>query len=371
VKGVILAGGKGTRMRPLTYINPKPMLPLINKPFMEYFISRLKTYGIKEIILSTGYLPEAFDNYFGNGSKFGVKLIYVTEETPLGTCGAVKNVEKYLGNEPFMVFNGDILTAINLKQMIAFHKAKKADITISLTPVEDPTAYGLVPLDREGKVIEFLEKPSLEEITTNLINAGTYIVEPHIMGHVPSGENYSFERGLFPKTLKLGYKIFGFVSDAYWLDVGTPEKYMAAHFDILDKKVAFNFPYRRTNPNIYIGEGAKYKKSNLTSGPVVVGKNTVIDEDVKLLPRSVIGSSCNISKGTSVSGSIIFDNCNIGNSCIIRDSIIAGNVNIGDNVKIEGNSVVGDNTVIDNDNILRNGIKINVNSHIEEGQISF
>jgi NDP-sugar pyrophosphorylase family protein len=153
--------------------------------------------------------------------------------------------------------------------------------------------------------------------------------------------------------------------------VGTPEKYMAAHFDILDKKVAFNFPYRRTNPNIYIGEGAKYKKSNLTSGPVVVGKNTVIDEDVKLLPRSVIGSSCNISKGTSVSGSIIFDNCNIGNSCIIRDSIIAGNVNIGDNVKIEGNSVVGDNTVIDNDNILRNGIKINVNSHIEEGQISF
>ena len=371
MKGVILAGGKGTRMRPLTYINPKPMLPLINRPFMEYFITRLKTYGIKEIILSTGYLPEAFDIYFGNGSKFGVKLTYVTEETPLGTCGAVKNVEKYLGNEPFMVFNGDILTAINLKQMIAFHKSKKADITISLTPVEDPTAYGLVPVDQEGKVIEFLEKPSLEEITTNLINAGTYIIEPHIMGHVPSGENYSFERGLFPKALKLGYKIYGFVSDAYWLDVGTPEKYMAAHFDILDKKVAFNFPYRRTNPNIYIGEGVKYKKSNLTSGPVVIGRNTVIGEDVKLLPHSVIGSNCNISERASISGSILFDNCNIGNNCIIRDSIIAGNVNIGDNVKIEGNSVIGDNTVIDNDNILKNGIKINVNSHIEARQISF
>jgi mannose-1-phosphate guanylyltransferase len=371
LKGVILAGGKGTRMRPLTNLTPKPMLPLINKPFMEYFISRLKSFGVNEIILSTGYLPDFFDAYFGNGSKFGVKLVCVTESTPLGTCGAVKNVEKYLDNEAFMVFNGDVLTTINLKNMISFHKSKKADITISLAPVEDPTAYGLVPIDKDSRVKEFLEKPSMEEISTNLINAGTYIIEPHIMGHVPAGENYSFERGLFPKILKLGYKIFGFVSNDYWLDVGTPEKYMIAHMDILDRKVPFDFPYKKVLSNIYIGEGTEYAKDNLITGPVVVGDNTKIEAGAKLLPLTVVGSNCFISSGTSISESLIFDGCVIGKNCIIRNSIVGKNVKVSDNVKIERNSIIGDNSTIEENNHFKNGIRINSNSLISDGQISF
>lgn len=371
MKGVILAGGKGTRMRPLTYTTAKPMLPLINRPFMEHFILRLKSFGINEIILSTCYLPDAFYDYFGNGKKFGVKLIYVSEDSPMGTCGAVKNVEKYLENETFYVFNGDILTNLNLKSMISYHKSKKADITISLVAVEDPTAYGLVPIDKNGKVKEFLEKPSLEEINTNLINAGTYIIEPHILGHVPERENYSFERELFPKALKLGYKIFGFVSNAYWLDVGTPEKYMTAHIDILDKKIPLNISYKRVYPNIYIGEGSKYVKDNLAVGPIIIGENTTLNEGVRILPFSVIGKNCKISDGASISESIIFDNCRIGKNCIIRNSIIASNVIVGDNVKIEGNSIVGENSTIESNNILKNGIKINVNSIINESVISF
>ncbi len=371
MKGVILAGGKGTRMRPLTNLTPKPMLPLINRPFMEYFVTRLKSFGINEIILSTGYLPDAFTSYFGDGSKFGIKLVCVTEESPLGTCGAVKNVEKHLGNEAFMVFNGDVLTTINLKSMISFHKSKKADITISLAPVEDPTAYGLVPIDSNGKVKEFLEKPSMEEISTNLINAGTYIIEPHMMGHVPAGENYSFERGLFPKALKLGYKIFGFVSNEYWLDVGTPEKYMSAHMDILDRKVPYSFPYKKVFANIYIGENTVYTKDNLTTGPVVIGDNTKIGAGAKLLPLTVVGSNCTISSGSSISESIIFDGCTIGKNCIIRNSIVAKNVKINDNVKIEGGSIIGDNSTIEENNFLKNGIRINANSSISEGQISF
>jgi len=371
LKGVILAGGKGTRMRPLTYLNPKPMLPLMNRPFMEYFLVRLKSFGINEIILSTGYLPDMFNEYFGNGGKFGLKLIYVTEEEPLGTCGAVKNVEKYLGNDTFLVFNGDIITTLNLKNMIAFHKAKKADITISLTPVEDPTAYGLVPISKDGRVKEFLEKPSFEEINTNLINAGTYIIEHHILGHVPPGENYSFERGLFPKVLKLGYKIFGFVSDAYWLDVGTPEKYMTAHMDILDRKIPYNFPYKKVYPSIFIGEGTIYSKENLTTGPIVIGDNTKIRKDVKILPLSIIGNQCEIDSGTSISESIVFDGCIIGRNCIIRNSIIAKNVKIGDNVKIEDNTIIGDNSTVESGNILKNGIRINVNSLVAAAQISF
>jgi mannose-1-phosphate guanylyltransferase len=358
-------------MRPLTYLTAKPMLPLINRPFMEYFIRRLKSYEIDEIILSTCYLPDAFQDYFGSGKKFGVSLIYVTEDSPLGTCGAVKNVEKYIGGETFCVFNGDILTGLNLRSMISYHKAKKADITISLVPVDDPTAYGLVPIDRGGRVKEFLEKPNQEEIITNLINAGTYIIEPHIMGHVPERENFSFERELFPKVLKLGYKIFGFVSNDYWLDVGTPEKYMAAHIDILDRKVPFSFPYKKVYPNIYIGEGARFQKDNLAVGPIVLGEKTELDEDVKILPFSIIGDNCRISGGTSVSESIIFNNSKIGKNCIIRNSIIASGANIKDNVRVEGNSIIGDNTVIENDNILKSGIRINVNSTVSESQISF
>jgi mannose-1-phosphate guanylyltransferase len=371
LKGVILAGGKGTRMSPLTNLTPKPMLPLINKPFMEYFITRLKSFGVNEIILSTGYLPDFFNSYFGDGSKFGVKLICVTESAPLGTCGAVKNAEKYLGNEAFMVFNGDVLTTLNLKNMISFHKSKKADITISLSPVEDPTAYGLVPVDKDSRVKEFLEKPSMEEISTNLINAGTYIIEPHIMGHVPAGENYSFERGLFPKILKLGYRIFGFATNDYWLDVGTPEKYMSAHMDILDRKVPFDFPYKKVYSNIYIGDGTEYTKDNLITGPVVVGENTKIGTDAKLLPLTVVGSNCVISSGTSISESLIFDGCIIGKNCIIRNSIVGKNVKISDNVKIERGSIIGDNSTIEENNLLKNGIRINSNSLISDGQISF
>jgi mannose-1-phosphate guanylyltransferase len=371
MKGVILAGGKGTRMRPLTYHTPKPMLPLVTRPFMEYFILRLKQYGINEIILSTGYLPDAFNKYFGNGKDFGVRLIYVTEEEPLGTCGAVKNVEKYLENETFLVFNGDILTSINLKSMISFHKSKKSDITISLAPVEDPTAYGLVPVDKNSRVKEFLEKPSMEEINTNLINAGTYIIEPHIMGHVPQGENYSFERELFPKVLKLGYNIYGFVYNGYWLDVGTPEKYMSAHYDILDKKIPFNFPNKKVYPNVYIGDGTKYSKENITIGPIVIGEKTILGDDVKIMPNTVVGSNCKIASGTSISASIIFDGCSIGKDCIIRNSIIAGNVKVGNNVKIEGNSIIGDNSAVAANNVLKNGIRINVDCAVSEGQISF
>jgi mannose-1-phosphate guanylyltransferase len=371
MKGVILAGGKGTRMRPLTYHTPKPMLPLVTRPFMEYFILRLKQYGINEIILSTGYLPDAFNKYFGNGKDFGVRLIYVTEEEPLGTCGAVKNVEKYLENETFLVFNGDILTSINLKSMISFHKSKKSDITISLAPVEDPTAYGLVPVDKNSRVKEFLEKPSMEEINTNLINAGTYIIEPHIMGHVPQGENYSFERELFPKVLKLGYNIYGFVYNGYWLDVGTPEKYMSAHYDILDKKIPFNFPNKKVYPNVYIGDGTKYSKENITIGPIVIGEKTVLGDDVKIMANTVVGSNCKIASGSSISASIIFDGCSIGKDCIIRNSIIAGNVKVGNNVKIEGNSIIGDNSAVAANNVLKNGIRINVDCAVSEGQISF
>lgn len=371
LKAVILAGGKGTRMRPITYLNPKPMLPLIDKPFMENFIFWIKSHGIKDIILSTGYLPDIFKEYFGDGSSMDLNLTYVTEKLPLGTCGAVKNVEKYLGNSSFMVFNGDILTSLDLKEMMAFHTSKRADITIALTPVEDPTAYGLVPIDKDYRVKEFLEKPSLEEINTNLINAGTYIIEPRLLDLIPRGENYSFERELFPKALKLGYRIYGFVSSVYWLDVGTPEKYLTAHYDILDKKIDFKFIYKKILQNIFIGENVKFTKDNFIMGPLAIGDNTIIEKDAKILPLTVLGRNCHVYSGTSISESIIFDGCSIGKNCIIKKSILSKNVKIAGNVKIEDNAIIGDNTIVEENNILKNGIRININSKILPEEILF
>ncbi|MBC7333096.1 MAG: NDP-sugar synthase [Actinobacteria bacterium] len=371
MKAVILAGGKGTRVRPLTYKTPKPMLPLVNRPFIYNFILWLKSHGLVDIILSTCYLPDVFIDYLGDGSSLGVSLTYVTETTPLGTCGAVKNVERYIGSDSFMVFNGDVLTSLNLTELIEYHKAKKADITIALTPVEDPTSYGLVPIDEDGRVIEFLEKPSPEEIVTNLINAGTYVIESRIMKLVPSGKPYSFERELFPEALRRGYRVYGFVSNSYWLDVGTPEKYLAAHYDVLDKKIDFKIPYEEVFQNIYIGRGAQYSKDNFVSGPIVIGEGTVIESKAKIFPLTVIGSNCRISSGTHISGGLIFDNTEIGRNCHIAQAIISKNVKIGESVRVEGFSVVGDDCVIERDNILRHGIKLNVGSRILPGQIFF
>jgi len=371
MKAVILAGGFGTRIRPLTYLHPKPMLPLVNKPFMHNFISWVKSHGLKDIVLSIGYLPEIFEEYFGDGRNMGIDIKYVIEDKPLGTCGAVKNLEYLLENDCFVVFNGDVLSNINLTEMIKFHKDKKSDITIALTPVEDPTSYGLVPIDEDGRVEKFLEKPSWDEITTNLINAGTYIIERKLLDLVPPNENYSFERGLFPSALEIGYKIFGYVSNAYWLDLGTPAKYIQAHYDILNSRVNFDFSEKEILNHIRIGENTVFEKESLLSGPIVIGSNCIIGKTAAISPLTVIGNNCRIGKGSSVSGSILYDGVAIGENCIIKDSILSYNVTVKDKVAIEGNSVIGDNAEIGNSNILKNHIKININSKIKDGEIFF
>ncbi len=371
MKAVILVGGEGTRLRPVTFLNPKPMLPLAGMPFMENFVLWIKSHGIKDIIFSAGYMSEVFKNYFGDGERFGLNIKFVEEKVPLDTCGGVKNVEKYLGSDSFMVFNGDILSSINLTEMIAFHNGKKADITISLTSVEDPTAYGLVPVDVEGRVLKFLEKPGQDEIITDLINAGVYIIEPHVMKMVPEGKRYSFERQLFPDVLEKGYRIFGYESSSYWIDVGTPRKYLMANWDVLLKKVSFRFPYKEVMENIYIGKDSEYSKSNFISGPVVIGERTKIEKDAKIMPLTVIGNDCSLSAEAEISESVIFNNCKIDGQSYIEKAIISNNVSIGNNVIVKDYSVVGDNSIIKSNNMLENGIKVNINSVIEESQITF
>ncbi len=371
MKAVILAGGEGTRLRPITFLNPKPMLPLANRPFMENFVLWLKSHNVKDIIFSAGYLSEVFKNYFGDGRKFGLKITFVKEDKPLGTCGGVKNVEKYLGSDSFMVFNGDILSSLNLTDMIAFHKKKKADVTISVTSTEDPSSYGLVPVDSKGRITRFLEKPKEEEIVTDLVNAGIYVMEPHILKNVPEGKKYSFERQLFPGLLEKGYRVFGYVFNSYWLDVGTPRKYLMANWDVLCKKVSFKFPCSEVMKGICVGMDTRYSESNFVSGPVVIGNGTKIEKNAKIMPLTVIGDNCSISEGTEISESVIFNNCKIGKRCHIKKAIISNNVSIGDNVTVKNYSVIGDNSSIGENNILKNGIRIGINSSIAKSPINF
>jgi mannose-1-phosphate guanylyltransferase len=369
LKAIILVGGQGMRLQPLTCTTPKPMLPLANIPFLEYVIKLLKSHGINDIILSTSFLPEVFEKYFSRRS-LGVNLVYVTEDKPLGTCGAVKNVEHLL-DSTFIVLNGDILTDLNISQLIEYHKIKKAKATLTLTSVEDPTSYGLVPLDRTGHVLEFLEKPSWDEVTTDLVNAGTYVLEPDVLKYAPEGENYSFERGLFPALLDKGEPVFGFPSSAYWLDIGTPQKYLKAHHDILEGKIPLEFEGEEIKPRVWIGKGTEISPEATIFGPTVIGDNCKILNHTTVFSHTTIGNNCEIREGARLEGCVLYDGCVIDEAAVIRNSILGKKLTLGKRVHVEEVAVLGDNMVVKDENYLKKGIRIWPNTEIEVGKIKF
>lgn len=367
----MLVGGLGTRLRPLTVTTPKPMLPLVNIPFLEIELLHLKQYGIDEVVLSTGYLPDLFDEYFGDGSRLGMKLVHVTEEEPLGTCGAIKNVAEHLGREPVIVCNGDILTDLDIGALVEYHERKKAVVTITLTPVEDPTAYGLVPLDEDGRIKEFLEKPSWDQVVTNLINAGTYVLDPAVLDQVPSGENYSFERQLFPDLLAAGEPLFGFPSDSYWLDLGTPEKYLAAHHDILAGEVEAPIAEQDRGDRKFFGRSVEIDPAAHLAGPLILGDGCSVAGGARVGALSCVGRGVTIGRGARVEGSVILDGASIGEGCVVEDSIIGKRTRLGPGVHVADGSVLGDNIDAGGENEFRKGIRIWPSTAIEAGKIRF
>jgi len=369
LKAVILVGGQGTRLRPLTLATPKPMVPLANKPFVAYVLEHLKEHGIVDIVFSMGYLPEGIKSYFGDGAGFGVNLIYVVEDHPLGTAGAVKNVEGHVRDGDFLVLNGDILTDLDIRAMIDRHESKGAVGTISLTPVEDPTAYGLVSTGEGGEVLGFLEKPSWDQIDTNLINAGTYILKSEVLDMIPAGVEYSFERGVFPRLVGKG--LFGFSSNAYWMDIGTPEKYLQAHYDILEKNVETSVSHCLDSDFVCL-QG----KVNLETGakivpPVIIGDGTTIRAGARVGRMAVIGPGCTIASGCAVEESIVQEGASLGENVRIRQSIVAGGARIGPGTLVAGGAIIGDNASIGGDNILANHIRIYPHTVVKEGCIRF
>ncbi len=320
---VILVGGPGTRLRPLTDDRPKALMPVLNRPVMEHTIAYLKHFGIEDIVLTLSYLPESVKERLGDGRRYGARLIYCLEEEPLGTAGAVKNTEAHLSGT-FVVLNGDIFTDLDLADMIAFHRKRRAAATISLSWVEDPSAFGVVETD-DGRVRRFIEKPPRAEATSHWINAGTYVLEPSVLEHIPAGQHYMFEKGLFPSILELGAPVYGYPYRGYWLDMGTPEKYFAVNMDMLHSRL--NSPFGAVS-SIDYGPGAEADPAAVVTAPALIGQGCRIGRAARIRGPVIMGRDCLVEGGASIENSILWDGIRVGASARLDHCIIASGVTI-------------------------------------------
>ncbi|MDQ4122597.1 MAG: NDP-sugar synthase [Acidobacteriota bacterium] len=336
MRALILAGGKGTRLRPLTVYTPKPIVPLGNRPFLLTQIETLKRAGITNIVMSLSYQPDKIEQVLDDGLEYGVRLQYLTEPNPMGTAGAYRYAADFL-REPSIVFNGDILTDINLEEVIDFHRRKKALATIVLKRVENPAAYGLVETAADGRVLRFLEKPNPEDLAhlnLNTINAGIYILEPEVVEMIPAGENYSFEYGLFPDLLLQEKSFYAFITeDSYWLDIGTPDRYLQAHKDLLEGKIR-NLHFDSRQGEFEAAHTAEIDKvSFIADGCTIkpgarivnsfLGSNVYVEEKA-VIENSVVWAHTRINQNATVTNSIIGRGCHIGRFVIVGNSTILG-----------------------------------------------
>jgi NDP-sugar pyrophosphorylase family protein len=338
MQALILAGGKGTRMRPLTVYTPKPIVPFLNRPFLLFQIEILRRAGIKDITLSLSYQPDKIEHLLSDGAEHGVNLRYVTEPSPMGTGGAYKYAAEAI-RETTIVFNGDILTDLGVSKVIEFHRQKQAEATIVLTPVENPSAYGLVETDEESKVLRFSEKPKQEELVnlkTKNINAGIYILEPSVLDLIPKDENYSFEYNVFPDLLKNEKSFYAYVlTGNYWRDIGTPNSYLNAHHDFFNGKIK-GFKVERDNQSDIATAAIVDKHS-------IIGADCIIKPGAKVI-NSVIGSGVHIEEKAVIENSVIWSHTRVSGSAQIRNAVVGRSCHIGRNVSVGEGTILGDKT---------------------------
>ncbi len=344
MKAILLAGGKGTRLRPLTVHTPKPIVPILNRPFLYYQIDLLKQIPeIDEVILSLNYQPRRIEEIVGDGEGLGIRVRYVVEPMPLGTGGAVRYAGDSL-TESVVVFNGDVLTQVDLAAVLRLHRERKAKATIVLTPVDNPRAYGLVETDRDGNIQRFLEKPGDDEITCNTINAGVYVLEPDTFDRIPKDTAWSIERSFFPSLIERSETFVAYVYDGYWIDIGTPGKYMQVHHDIMDGR--YSAPPFNGTSSAWISPDARVEVGAEVIGPCFVDEGAVIKKGARVLPYSVIGRQTHIEDGAVVDSSIVWPNGWIGPDASLKGSILGRNCHVGRSAVIESAAVLGDKTVI-------------------------
>jgi mannose-1-phosphate guanylyltransferase / phosphomannomutase len=368
MKAVIMAGGFGTRIQPLTGSMPKPMVPLFNRPIMLHIVELLKKYDITELVMLLYHQPFYIKNFFRDGSDFGVKITYVTPLQDMGTAGAVKAAEKYL-DERFMVISGDLLTDFNLKKIMDFHEDNKARATITLTSVKDPLQFGVVITDKEKRITQFLEKPGWGEVISDTINTGIYILEPEILKYIPADENFDFSQDLFPLMLKKKDALFGVTVKGYWRDIGNTDSYREAYHDIFRGRVNLKIDEPKQDfvgKDLRVGADVKLVNAEGLEGTVVIGDNSQVLGDVRI-KDSVIGRNCTVEAGVRLNRCIIWDNSYVKKGARITDSVICSNVVVGQGAVLEEGVIVADDTSIGDEAVIKADVKIWPKKVIEAG----
>lgn len=363
-----MAGGKGTRLTPLTCDIPKPMVPILNKPVMEYTIELLSKYKIKDIAVTLAHLPNAVIDYFGNGEKWKVDLKYYIEDEPLGTGGSVKNAEDFI-DDTLIVISGDALTDINLERAVAFHKQKRSKATLVLKNEAYPTEYGVVITNNNGEIIRFLEKPSWGEVFSNTINTGIYILEPSTLDYYKKGDSFDFSKDLFPKLLEDSVPMYGYITEDYWCDIGDLNSYKQTQFDMLEGKVKFNSDYLEIQKGVWIQEHIEVEKNVTLIPPIYIGKNTILKEGAKIEGFSIIGDNCRVGSNTSIKKSILWNHTTIGDKSELRGAVLCNHVDIRKGVEILENAVIGEGTAIASNVVIKPDIKIWPQKKIHENTV--
>jgi mannose-1-phosphate guanylyltransferase len=345
VKAIVLLGGQGTRLRPLTNTTPKQLLPVAEVPMLERVLSHLKAHGVDEAVLSLGYLPDAFFAAYPNHEAVGVRLDYAVESEPLDTAGAIAYAAGHAGiDETFLVVNGDVLTDVDISALVAFHRSHGASATIHLKAVDDPTRFGVVPTDADGRVTEFVEKPPPDQVPTNLINAGTYVLEPEVLARIPAGRRVSVERETFPALAAEG-SVFAMASDAYWLDTGTPAAYLQANFDLLDG--TRSGPPAPGARQVALGVwtlGAPVVRGEVRS-PSLLGVGAQVAHDATVI-ASVIGAHAVVERGAQVETSVLLPGARVGAGARVVDSILGHGCVVAEGCDLSAGTVVGDDVEV-------------------------
>jgi NDP-sugar pyrophosphorylase family protein len=346
MKAILLAGGKGTRLRPLTLHTPKPIVPIFDRPFLRYQIDLLRQVPeIDEIILSLNYQPRRIEEVFGDGSDLGIHLRYVVEPTPLGTGGAIKFAAGEARGEPIVVFNGDVFTSVDLPAVLALHRERNARATIVLTPVDNPTAYGLVETDEQGNVERFVEKPKPEDIRCDTINAGIYVLEPDTLDRIPKNTSYSIERAYFPSLVAERETFLAYIYRGYWIDIGAPDKYRQAHRDIMDGRFDAP-PFAGAAGTAQVSPEAKIEPGAIIEGPCFIDAGAVVKAGARIGPYSVIGRHCHIGENAKINGAILWPNTWVDSEAQLGATIAGRHTHFGRNVEIADGTMFGDKSVV-------------------------
>jgi mannose-1-phosphate guanylyltransferase / phosphomannomutase len=369
MKAVVMAGGEGTRLRPMTASMPKPLLPVVNRPIMEHVLRLLRKHGYTEVVVTVQFLASLVRNYFGDGEELEMQLQYATEEEPLGTAGSVKNAEAALADDTFLVISGDALTDIDLTQLVEFHKKNKALVTVCLTRVPNPLEFGITILDDDGRVQRFLEKPTWGQVFSDTVNTGIYVMEPEVFDYVAAGESVDWSGDVFPRLIEEGRAVFGYVAEGYWEDVGTLESYHKAQADVLEGRVDVDIDGFEISPGIWVAEGAEVDPEAILRGPLYIGDYAKVEAGAELREYTVLGSNVVVRSGAFLHRAVVHDNVFIGPLANLRGCVVGKNTDVMRAARIEEGAVLGDECVVEEEAIISSGVKVYPFKTIEAGAV--